>query len=195
VTIASVSILITAYSAQPGAAGNAGNAPARATPTAAAPATAPVASSNASSAAPQESYVVTLGGNAPHPSKIIDVTATIEKTPLTVAWAPQLFSQAGSNGNNQLSLDEFASQLRRVGVDTASAKKLFDAFDTSQSGALLGDDFVEGIKRAFGSDSDLFTRLIDTYTKGPDGHDDVAATNKFLSDGLAQANRYWAGKR
>lgn len=194
-TVSGVSNSIAAYSAQPSAAGSAGNAAAGATSPAAAPAPAPVSSPNASSAAPQESYVITLSGNAPHPSKIIDVTATIEKTPLTVAWAPQLLAQADSNGNNHLSLDEFASQLKRVGVDTASAKRLFDAFDTSKTGALSVDDFVEGIKRDFGSGSDLFTRLIDTYTKGPDGHDDVAATNKFLSDGLAQANRYWAGKR
>lgn len=193
-TISSVSNPVSAYLAQSATTGSSSNTGVPATSSLASP-TPVVSVVDTASTAPQASYVVTLSGDAPHPSKIIDVTATIEKTPLTVAWAPQLFAQADSSGDNKLTLAEFATQLKRVGVDTTTAKQLFDAFDTSKKSTLSIDDFVDGVKKDFDSGSQLFTRLIDTYTTGQDGHDDVVATDKFLNEGLAQGNRYWAGKR
>ncbi|WP_295996998.1 EF-hand domain-containing protein [Rugamonas sp.] len=156
-------------------------------------ASAKAAAKDAAAPAPADdqpaSTIVTLSNG--QTSKVVegDVNSLIA-TPLTIAWAPETFVQGDTDRNQSLNATEFATQLKRVGVSAETAQKLFASFDTSKDGTLSIDEFVQGVKANYASGDTLFTKLVDSYTTDASGKVDDAATDRFLSQGLAVANQY-----
>ncbi|MEO8643486.1 EF-hand domain-containing protein [Pseudomonas sp.] len=121
---------------------------------------------------------------------IIKVGVDKSSMPLSEAWAPQLFVQAG--GGKDLDLSHFVKQLNRAGVSDANAQIMFKTFDKSGDGSLSLDEYYAGIKSGGSQNTELFQRLIDTYTRNADGSVNDTATNQFLAQGLAVASRFWS---
>lgn len=122
---------------------------------------------------------------------IIKVGTDKSATPLSEAWAPQLFVQAGG-GSATLDVSHFVRQLNRAGVSDAKAQIMFKTFDKSGDGSLSVDEYYAGIKAGGSQNTELFQRLIDTYTRNTDGSANDAATNQFLAQGLAVATAFWS---
>ncbi|WP_460091720.1 EF-hand domain-containing protein [Pseudomonas sp. S2_E02] len=110
--------------------------------------------------------------------------------PLSEAWAPQLFVQAG--GGKDLDRSHFVKQLNRAGVSDANAQIMFKTFDKSGDGSLSLDEYYAGIKSGGSQNTELFQRLIDTYTRNADGSVNDTSTNQFLAQGLAVATAFWS---
>lgn len=121
---------------------------------------------------------------------IIKVGVDKSSMPLSEAWAPQLFVQAGDG--KDLDLSHFVKQLNRAGVSDANAQIMFKTFDKSGDGSLSLDEYYAGIKSGGSQNTELFQRLIDTYTRNADGSVNDAATNQFLAQGLAVATAFWS---
>jgi hypothetical protein len=122
---------------------------------------------------------------------IIKIGTDKSSMPLSEAWAPQLFVQAGG-GNDKLDLSHFTQQLNRAGVSDAKAQIMFKTFDKSGDGSLSLDEYYAGIKAGGSQSTELFQQLIDTYTRNADGSANEAATNQFLAQGLAVATTFWS---
>ncbi|WP_460143237.1 EF-hand domain-containing protein [Pseudomonas sp. S3_B08] len=121
---------------------------------------------------------------------IIKVGVDKSSMPLSEAWAPQLFVQAG--GGKDLDRSRFVKQLNRAGVSDANAQIMFKIFDKSGDGSLSLDEYYAGIKSGGSQNTELFQRLIDTYTRNADGSVNDTATNQFLAQGLAVATAFWS---
>lgn len=121
---------------------------------------------------------------------IIKVGVDKSSMPLSEAWAPQLFVQAG--GGKDLDLSHFVKQLNRAGVSDANAQIMFKTFDKSGDGSLSLDEYYAGIKSGGIQNTELFQRLIDTYTRNADGSVNDTSTNQFLAQGLAVATAFWS---
>lgn len=122
---------------------------------------------------------------------IIKVGVNKSSMPLSEAWAPQLFVQAGG-GSKELDISHFVKQLNRAGISDANAQIMFKTFDKSGDGSLSIDEYYAGIKSGGSQNTELFQRLIDTYTRNADGSVNDAATNQFLAQGLAVATAFWS---
>jgi Ca2+-binding EF-hand superfamily protein len=114
--------------------------------------------------------------------------------PLTEAWGPQMFFQANTSKTEKLTSSEFADQLKRIGVSTESASKLFRTFDMSKDGSLSVDEYVAGIRSINASGNTMFSDLMYSYTRSPDGKVDNAAEDSFLQQGGALATKYWSSR-
>lgn len=135
------------------------------------------------------STIVTLSNGANSSVKEGSVTG-LSATPLAAAWAPQMLVQGDLNKDAQLDTKEFAVQLKRVGIDTQEAQKLFDSFDTSSDGLLSIDEFAKGVKASIDSGVGVFTTLANSYTHDAAGNFDAAALGDFLAKGQALADKY-----
>jgi len=114
--------------------------------------------------------------------------------PLTEAWGPQMFFQADSSKNEKLTSSEFADQLKRIGVSAETASKLFKTFDTSNDAGLSVDEYVAGIRSINASGNTMFSDLMNSYSRSPDGQIDNAAQDNFLKQGEALATKYWSSR-
>lgn len=110
---------------------------------------------------------------------------------MSSASAPELFVQADSDGNGSLSLDEFASQLKRVGVDGTKATALFDSFNASKNAELTLDDYVKAVTGSDAQTRNLFQSLFASYTTDQSGNFSVQEFTHFKSQGAAVASEYW----
>lgn len=68
---------------------------------------------------------------------------------------------------------------------------MFKTFDKSGDGSLSLDEYYAGIKSGGSQNTELFQRIIDTYTRNADGSVNDAATHQFLAQGLAIATAFW----
>ncbi|WP_397453055.1 EF-hand domain-containing protein [Pseudomonas sp. NA-150] len=112
--------------------------------------------------------------------------------PLTEAWGPQMFFQADTSKNEKLTSTEFADQLKRIGVSAETASKLFKTFDTSKDGKLSVDEYVAGIRSVSSGGNTMFSDLMNSYIRSPNGQIDSTAEDNFLKQGNALATKYWA---
>ncbi|HZZ13213.1 MAG TPA: EF-hand domain-containing protein [Paraburkholderia sp.] len=120
---------------------------------------------------------------------------SLQVTPLAVAWAPQMFVQGDQNNDDALSLDEFQAQLSRTGVSADTVKQLFQSFDTSNDGQVSIDEFVTGVRNDIVSGSQVFQKLMDSYTHDANGNFDQGTVDRFLSAGAAAADAFWKNTR
>jgi len=119
--------------------------------------------------------------------------SSLTATPLAIAWAPQLMAQADTDKDSRLDSGEFTRLLQRAGVNADQAEKLFQSFDSSQDGKLTVDEFVDGVTQQVNDNNPLFQKLIDSYTRNPDGSNNESAVNAFLAQGFALASD-WASR-
>lgn len=120
---------------------------------------------------------------------------TMTATPLAVAWAPQMFVQGDTNGDDSLSKSEFESLMSRAGQAVDDADKLFASFDQSGDGNLSLTEFVDGVNSSIKSGSDVFSKLMHSYVTDTYGNTDNNAMTSFLSTGSAEADAYWRNDR
>jgi Ca2+-binding EF-hand superfamily protein len=111
-------------------------------------------------------------------------------TPLSIAWAPETFVQGDTNEDENLDVGEFSEQLKRIGVTSEDAQKLFSSFDTSSDGKLSIFEFVDGVTQSIKNGEKQFTDLVNSYTQDKSGHFDQVATKDFLDKGAALAAKY-----
>lgn len=124
-------------------------------------------------------------------SEVSVYSGNLKMVPMSVVTAPQLFVQGDIDGDNLLSRDEFATQLKLVGVNDVEAAQLFDEFSHSKSDALSLDDYVQGIIAANKQGNDVFQRLFSVYTSGKEGGLDQDAFPAFVAAGASLAAQYW----
>jgi Ca2+-binding EF-hand superfamily protein len=105
-----------------------------------------------------------------------------------------MFFQANTSKNEKLTSSEFADQLKRVGVSAETASKLFKTFDTSKDGSLSVDEYVAGVRSINSSGNTMFSDLMNSYTRSPDGKVDHAAEDSFLKQGEALATKYGSSR-
>lgn len=135
-----------------------------------------------------QSVVVTLSDG----SKKSDF---LTATPLAVAWAPQMFVQGDSNGDRQLSKDEFETQMKRAGLAAEAADKLFKTLDSSDDGQLTVSEYVDGANDSIRAGNELFNRLMQSYTQDANGGMQKSAMDQFLKAGEDVASAYWKNAR
>ncbi|REG48631.1 hypothetical protein B0G80_4884 [Paraburkholderia sp. BL6669N2] len=135
-----------------------------------------------------QSVVVTLSDGA---KKSDSLTAT----PLAVAWAPQMFVQGDSSGDRQLSKDEFETQMKRAGLATGAADKLFKTFDSSDDGQLTVSEYVDGVNDSIRAGNESFDRLMHSYIQDANGGVQKSAIDQFLKEGEEVASAYWKNAR
>jgi hypothetical protein len=136
------------------------------------------------------STVVTLSNG--QTANVDSNSAIVSSTPLAVAWAPQLFSEADVDGDGKLTSSEFADQLKRVGVSAAEAQKMFSSFDTSKDGTVSLAEFVQGVQVNISSGSTIYSQLAGSYISGQGGGNDAQSINQFLANGASEAEKYWS---
>lgn len=110
---------------------------------------------------------------------------------MSSASAPELFVQADSDSNGLLSRGEFASQLKRVGVDDTKATAMFDSFNASKNAELSLDDYVKAVTSSDTNTSKLFQSLFASYTTDQSGNFSMQEFANFKSQGAAVAAEYW----
>lgn len=87
-----------------------------------------------------------------------------KSTPLTVVWSPNLFNEADSDSDGELTLDEFSKQLSQVGVREDDAEKLFNSFKKTEGNTLSLNEYMDGINT---SDANpIYKKLINEYVVG-----------------------------
>ncbi|MCX5537946.1 hypothetical protein M3A49_00245 [Paraburkholderia sp. CNPSo 3076] len=79
----------------------------------------------------------------------------------------------------------------RAGVAADAAKQLFKSFDASDDDQVSLSEFVEGVSKSIESGSQVFNDLMDSYTRDANGNLDLAATDNFLSAGVAAEMAFW----
>lgn len=141
----------------------------------------------------QASTVVTLSNG--QTSSVTSSSDGLTGTPLSVAWAPQMFAKADGDNSSSVTAAEFGKLLAQAGLTSDQASALFSSFDTSQDGVLSVDEFVDGVQNQENSGAKTFDSLLSSIVKGSDGSLDNQATDAFLAQGSAVADRYWSGKR
>ncbi|PRY04482.1 EF-hand domain-containing protein [Paraburkholderia sp. BL25I1N1] len=176
-TISSINSLVSAYQAY-------SNSTARKAPSA--------ADSPSATSLADKSYQVSVAVTLPDGTT---QNQSMTETPMAVAWAPQMFVQGDTDGDDSLSKTEFESLLKRAGETVANADKLFASFDQSGDGSVSLTEFVDGVNSSVNSGSDVFNKLMNSYVTGADGQTDESAMDSFLSAGAAEANAYWRNSR
>ena len=136
----------------------------------------------------RQSVVVTLSDGTKKPD-------SLTATPLPVAWAPQMFVQGDSSGDRQLSKNEFETQMKRAGLATDAADKLFKAFDSSGDSQLTVSEYVDGVNDSIRAGNELFNTLMHSYTQDPNGGMHKSAIDQFLKAGEDVASAYWKNAR
>jgi len=153
----------------------------------------PASTNSSTSTTSSLSTVVTLSNG--QTSTVTGGSETLSGTPLSVAWAPQLFVQADADQDSKLSGGEFEALMKRVGVTTEAAQTLFNSFDASNDGSLSMSEFVQGVAATQASGNPVFDKVIDSYTVQQNGNLNQQAMQDFLSAGEAEAEKYWALRR
>ena len=148
---------------------------------------------DSSSAAKQTSTVVTLSNG--QTSSVTSASGGLTGTPLSVAWAPQMFAKADTDNSTGVTADEFGKLLTQAGITSDQASALFSSFDTSKDGVVSVDEFVAGVQSQENTGSKTFENLLHSIVDNSDGSLNGQATDAFLAQGSAVADRYWAGKR
>jgi hypothetical protein len=138
---------------------------------------------------PSPATLVTLSDGTN--SEVSVYSVKLKMVPMSVAMAPQLFVQGDLDGDSSLSRNEFAEQLKRVGVDDDHADQLFDEFNHSKGDALSLDDYVKGIIADNEGGNDIFQQLFSMYTSGKSGGLDSDAFSLFTAAGASVASQYW----
>lgn len=146
-----------------------------------------------SSTSQQASTVVTLSNG--QTSSVTSSSGGLTGTPLSVAWAPQMFVKADADNSSGVTADEFGKLLAQADVTSDQASALFSSFDTSQDGVLSVDEFVAGVQGQENSGTKTFENLLSSIVKNSDGSLNNQAAQAFLAQGEAVADRYWSGKR
>jgi len=111
---------------------------------------------------------------------------------MSVAAAPEIFAQGDADLDNSLSLVEFTHQMKRVGLSSGDAKKLFEDLNVSKNANLSLDDFVKGVVATNSKGSSVFQELYGSYTSDENGIFDPQSFESFMSKGSAVAQQYWA---
>lgn len=135
------------------------------------------------------STIVTLGQGSI--SEVSVYSDTLSSIPLSLASAPELFVQADTNGNGSLSRDEFASQLKRAGVDRRKATAMFDSFNVSKKAELTLNDYVMAIRGSDTETRNVFQNLFTSYTTDQTGQFSTQQFASFKAQGAAVADQYW----
>lgn len=118
-------------------------------------------------------------------------SAGLSGTPMSVTSAPELFVQGDTDGNGSLSRDEFAKQLKRVGISDAQAGTIFDNFNSSKNAEMTLDDYVQGIMKSDKETSKVFQALFASYTSNANSQFNTQEFMKFKSQGASVAAKYW----
>jgi hypothetical protein len=122
---------------------------------------------------------------------IVGDSKKLASTPLSVAWAPQLFVKGDQDGDNKLSLEEFSGLVKMAGVNSDDAKKLFDNFSKSDDGTLSVQDFVDGVRSSVNSGDKVFDHVFDSFLKTQEGKFDDTSYQAFMQQGGEAASQYW----
>ena len=140
------------------------------------------------------SSLVSLSAN--QAGVVLSSPQALSGIPLTVAWAPQMFSKAKSNATDDaISADDFSKQLGRIGTSSEEAAVIFNSFDVSKDGSVSLEEYATGVQSLSASGNNLFDRLLDSYTHDAAGSFSADALKAFLADGANEANAYWSDKR
>lgn len=139
---------------------------------------------------PQPSTVVTLSDGSV--SEVSTYSGKLSSMPMIVATAPEIFVQGDADNDNALSLEEFTEQLKRVGVSSDAAAKLFDEINTSKSSGLSIDEFVKGVVATNAKGDSVFQDLYSFYTSDESGKYSPEAFDSFMAQGATVARQYWA---
>lgn len=146
--------------------------------------------SDSSSSQPTPSSVVTLSDGTV--SEVSTYSGKLSSMPMSVATAPEIFVQGDADHDNSLSLDEFTQQMKKVGVSSDVAAKLFDDINVSKNTKLSLDDFVKGVVATNAKGNSVFQDLYVMYTAGKDGKFSFEASAAFMAQGAAVAQQYWS---
>lgn len=138
---------------------------------------------------PKPSTVVTLGDGTV--SEVSTYTGKLSSMPMSVATAPEIFVQGDADHDNSLSLNEFTQQMKRVGVSSDAAAKLFEELNVSKTKNLSLDDFVKGVVSTNAKGSSVFQDLYVLYTSDKDGKFSPEAEKSFIAQGAMVAQQYW----
>jgi len=106
-----------------------------------------------------------------------------------------MFVQGDSSGDGQLSKDEFETQMKRAGLATAAADKLFKMIDSSDDGQLTVSEYVDGVNGSIRAGNGSFDRLMHSYTQDANGSVQKSAIDQLLKEGEDVASAYWKNAR